>query len=260
MQPAPKAGIFISYRREEAGGDAGRLADDLQERFGPGKIFRDIDNIEPGLDFVEAINQAVGSCAVLLAVIGPHWLTVTDERGRRRLDDPNDFVVLEIEAALSRNVRVIPVLVRDAKMPSAEQLPRSLAKLAQRQAHTLADRSWKTDIAALVTTLEKIVTPDKPWPKPAAGHGFWTRKRVAWAAAGVAVAAVLAIVAALIEDSAAPAPWPTPAFAPTSPLPVQQVLYCCDVWGNRRCPMGVVLPVGSPCFCPYVQGQGAVCR
>ena len=103
--------IFISYRRDEAAYSAGWLFDRLAEHFGDGQIFKDIDSIELGDDFVEMIHRAVGSCDVLLALIGDRWLTTTDEDGARRLDDPNDFVRVEIEAALTRDVRVIPILV-----------------------------------------------------------------------------------------------------------------------------------------------------
>ena len=115
--------IFISYRRIDSAGHVGWLNDDLSERFGQDHIFRDIETIQPGADFVEAIQQAVGSCDVLLAVIGRQWLAVTDATGRRRLDDPDDFVRLEIATALARNIPVIPVLVQGASMPAAHELP-----------------------------------------------------------------------------------------------------------------------------------------
>jgi len=104
--------IFISYRRDDSGGWAGRLYDRISQHFGRDHVFMDIDTIEPGLDFVEVIEQAVGSCDALLALIGRQWLTLTDDDGQRRLDNPEDFVRLEIAAALVRNIRVIPVLVQ----------------------------------------------------------------------------------------------------------------------------------------------------
>src|SRR6516225_1568159 len=112
MPEAEGGGIFVSYRRQESRDFAGRLADRLADRFGERQVFIDADAIEPGVDFDEEISGAVAACQVLLAVIGPNWLTTTDERGRRRLDDPDDFVRLEIEAALAREVRVIPILVQ----------------------------------------------------------------------------------------------------------------------------------------------------
>jgi TIR domain len=98
---------------------AGRLYDRLADRFGEDRVFMDMDKIEPGVDFAEEISQAVAACQVLVAVVGPAWLTATDERGRRRLDDPGDFVRLEIETALTRDVRVIPVLAQGAVMPGS---------------------------------------------------------------------------------------------------------------------------------------------
>ena len=109
--PAASGRIFISYRREETAYPAGWLYDRLADRFGSDQVFKDVDSIELGDDFVEVITRAVGACDVLLALIGQEWLTITDARGRRRLSNPHDFVRLEIEAALTRNVRVIPILV-----------------------------------------------------------------------------------------------------------------------------------------------------
>jgi hypothetical protein len=160
--------IFVSYRREDTRGDAGRLTDNLKAQFGGKQIFRDVETIEAGMDFVDAINKAVGSSAALLAVIGPMWLKVTDRDGRRRIDDPNDFVRLEIAAALSRNIRVIPVLVGGATMPKAEELPAPLESFARRQAHELSDARWDYDVSQLIDTLQRLgVRPlNKPNPGP----------------------------------------------------------------------------------------------
>ncbi|MGH7673781.1 MAG: toll/interleukin-1 receptor domain-containing protein [Gemmatimonadales bacterium] len=148
--------VFISYRRRgESAGYAGRLAAELRDHFGPDQLFRDIEKIEPGLDFVEVITNAVSSCTALIAVIGDDWLTATDAAGRRRLDDPQDFLHLEVATALGRNIRVIPVLVGDASMPRAEQLPEPLKTLARRQAHELSDSRWDYDIQQLIAALEK---------------------------------------------------------------------------------------------------------
>src|SRR4051812_21100669 len=132
------ANIFINYRREDSAGHAGRLFDALSSHFA-GRLFMDVDTLEPGVDFVEAIEQAVGSCEALIVVIGREWLTIEDKAGRRRLDDPGDFVRLEVESALARSIRVIPVLVQDTPMPRAEELPASLARLARRNAIELSD-------------------------------------------------------------------------------------------------------------------------
>src|SRR5829696_3478559 len=123
---APSRGrIFINYRREETAPWAGWLFDRLDARYA-GQVFKDVDSIELGDDFVEVITEAVGSCDVLLALIGDQWVTIADKDGRRRLDNSEDFVRVEIEAALTRNVRVIPILVGGATMPGAEELPPSL--------------------------------------------------------------------------------------------------------------------------------------
>src|ERR1700747_1122745 len=114
MPAAEGGGIFVSYRRQDSSHLAGRLYDHLADRFGEGQVFMDVDTIEPGLDFAEEVTRAVAACQVLVAVIGPAWLTAADGRGRRRLDDPDDFVRLEIETALVRGVRVIPVLAQGA--------------------------------------------------------------------------------------------------------------------------------------------------
>jgi hypothetical protein len=117
--------VFISYRRQESSGLAGRLFDRLAARFGEDRVFMDIDRIELGVDFAEVIAQEVSTCAVLLAVIGPHWLDAADAAGRRRLEDPDDIVRLEIQAALDRDIRVIPILVDGATMPRPQQLRRA---------------------------------------------------------------------------------------------------------------------------------------
>lgn len=151
--PAPGR-IFVSYRREDTAYPAGWLVDRLTEHFGSGQVFKDVDSIELGDDFVEAISAAVGSCDVLLALIGDEWLTVTGDDGRRRLDDPADFVRVEIEAALRRDVRVIPILVDGARMPRAEQLPASLAGLQRRQALELSPNRFDYDTSRLVKVLD----------------------------------------------------------------------------------------------------------
>src|SRR5919201_1232536 len=127
--------IFISYRRQDSPGYAGRLYDALAARLGEERVFIDVGAIEPGADFPQQINEAVRSCDVLLAVIGPEWATVTDARGRRRVDDPDDFVVIEVGTALREpDVKVIPVLVDGARMPMQDELPPALAALSRRQA------------------------------------------------------------------------------------------------------------------------------
>jgi hypothetical protein len=158
--PAPGTGkVFISYRRRETAGHAGRLYDRLSEHFGSERVFMDL-RMEPGVDFVQQIDEAVTSCDALLSLIGAQWLDMRDSHGRRRLDDPDDFARLEVEAALARgNVRVIPVLVQDAQMPVAEQLPESLAPLARRHAIELSDERWDYDVGRLIEVLDRTLGP-----------------------------------------------------------------------------------------------------
>jgi WD40 repeat protein len=161
----PVAGrIFISYRREETAYPAGWLYDRLVEHFGQGKVFKDVDSIALGDDFAEVINAAVAHCDVLLALIGDGWLTITGEDGRRRLEDPGDFVRLEIEAALARGIRVIPVLVDGARMPQAADLPPSLANLVRRQALELSPSRFDFDTGRLLRVLDSSLAEAQARP------------------------------------------------------------------------------------------------
>jgi len=146
--------IFVSYRRADASWPTRWLADRLARQFGSGVVFQDVDSIRPGDDFAAEIEAAVGSCSVLIAVIGPHWPGPDGER--RRLDDPQDWVRLEIEAAIRRGIRIIPVLVDGASMPTAAELPESLHVLARRQAVALNPASL--DIGGLVSVLETALS------------------------------------------------------------------------------------------------------
>jgi len=160
-------GIFISYRREDSPGHAGRIFDRLRSRFGSDVVFMDVAAIEAGVDFVDVLHKAVGSCDALLAVIGPQWLSAT-QGGNRRLDDPRDFVRIEIAGALERNVRVLPVLVEGARVPPVESLPADLQALTRRQAIELRDARWDDDIERLVEGLAKFLKTDSPSLQPAA--------------------------------------------------------------------------------------------
>jgi hypothetical protein len=151
-----KAKIFISYRRRETAGHAGRLYDGLVEHFGADRVFMDV-TMEPGVDFADQIRSAVGSCGALIALIGEEWLEVRDDHGNRRIDDPSDVHRLEIEAALDRNVRVIPALVQDAHLPSTEDLPAALQPLVRRQAVDLSDGRWDYDVGRLTVVLERVL-------------------------------------------------------------------------------------------------------
>ena len=157
MMPGTTRPVFISYRREETRHIAGRLADRLTERLGSTRVFMDVETIEPGVDFAASIARGVASCDVLIALIGPTWSTIVDRRGRRRLDDPDDFVVLEIQAALERGIRVIPVLVDGAVMPDRDDLPEGLQGLARRNAVRLDHETFRSDVAPLLDAVEPIL-------------------------------------------------------------------------------------------------------
>ena len=146
-------GIFISYRREDAEGQSGRLFGDLSAHFGKDSVFMDVEGVEPGLDFRKAIDHEVSACNVLLAVIGKHWIDAKDESGHRRLDDPNDFVRLETATALKRDIPVIPVLVQGARMPRVDQLPADMEALVWRNAVELTHARWDSDIEILIKAL-----------------------------------------------------------------------------------------------------------
>ena len=154
--------IFISYRRDDSEGEAGRLFDDLTGKFGESSVFMDVSDINPGVDFRKAIDDNVATCGVLLAVIGPAWCSIKNATGARRLDDPTDFVRLEIASALARNIAVIPVLVHDAKMPRPEDLPDNLKDLAFRNSVEITHARWKSDVELLNTALERYVAPTAP--------------------------------------------------------------------------------------------------
>ncbi len=167
--PPASGRVFLSYRREDTSGYAGRLHDALTGHFGDERIFRDVDAIEPGADFVQVIEESVRSCGVLVAVIGREWLRCIGADGRRRLDDSEDFVRLEIQTALKRNIPVIPVLVENAPMPAPGDLPASLRELSRRHALAVSDDRWDHDVSRLIARLENIVGPpaaEAPPPPP----------------------------------------------------------------------------------------------
>lgn len=149
------AKIFINYRRDDSAPYAGRLYDRLAGHFGHDQLFMDIDQIEPGEDFVEVIQEKLKVVQVAVALIGKHWLDITDANGQRRLDNPEDWVRLEIEALLARKILVIPLLVGGANAPNSSRLPGSLAALARLQAHEVSDRRFHEDVNKLIRVLEK---------------------------------------------------------------------------------------------------------
>src|SRR5262245_28822469 len=164
---------FISYRRDDAAGYAGRLHEALENRLGRNRVFRDVDTLEPGQDFVEAIESRLADCRVFLAMIGREWLDARDSAGRRRLDQPDDYVRLEIVNALSRrNVRVIPVLIEGASMPPAESLPEDVRPLTRKQAVHLRDDAWDHDVDRLASVIAEVTPTSSARPSSSSPATF----------------------------------------------------------------------------------------
>lgn len=177
--------IFISYRRDDAAAYAGRLYDGLRDRYGDNHVFMDVDRIQPGENFAAVIERCVHNADVVLAVIGETWLTVRNDSGRRRLDDPEDFVRMEIRAALDAGRRVIPVLVGGARMPGEQSLPPALRRLAGLQAVDMSDERWDYDTERLTRSIDKDGKP--------VARRWWIGLGIALAVVVVALAAFMAM-------------------------------------------------------------------
>jgi len=148
--------IFINYRRGDDAGNTGRVCDRLRESFGSQQLFLDVDNIAPGLDYTQVLNQRVSECDVMLSIIGKGWIDARDASGMRRLDKPDDPVRLEIASALSQNKRVIPILVGGAQMPEGGELPEAIKALATRNAVRLTHERFGPEIQGLIKSLRKV--------------------------------------------------------------------------------------------------------
>jgi len=159
--------IFISYRRQDSEGYVGRLYDHLIQHFDRNDVFIDVDNIPPGSDFVKQLEDTVAACEVFIAVIGPQWLTIADERGERRLDQEHDFVRIEVASALMQNKLVIPVLVGQARMPRVYDLPEAIAPLARRNAIELSHQRFSYDVQKLVDSIRGAMSSGQFLKTPA---------------------------------------------------------------------------------------------
>jgi hypothetical protein len=242
--------IFISYRRDDTEGEAGRLFDDLVRSFGEDSVFMDVSDIRPGVDFRKEIDDNVASCGVLLAIIGPSWSSIHDASGNRRLDNPNDFVRLEIGSALARDIAVIPVLVHDAKMPRPEELPENLKDLAFRNSVEITHARWNSDVQLLTNALTRYVSPTassdtKPvhatvavqLPPPTASKQEEPSARPSSVPLklGIVAAAVLALgtVGFFLFPHPKPVPAPpnpTPNIVPVQPEPISSVSAFVGTW------------------------------
>lgn len=201
------AGIFISYRRADSDGWAGRLRDALRVKFG-NRVFQDVESIADGEIFSEVIDRALQECDVALIIIGPNWATASDDTGRR-LNQSDDWVRTETALVLERKIRVIPVLVGGASMPRAEDLPEELRSLTKRQAREIRSNSWDSDVALLTNHLRQIV-----------GRGT---QRPAWHYALASLAFVAIGVFAGIRFFGQPALPPAPAERMTAPAAVAPI-------------------------------------
>jgi hypothetical protein len=214
--------VFISYRRSDGAGFAGRIFDRLQKEFGASRVYRDVDTLEDGKPFPDAIAKQLSQCSVVLVVIGPAWCEARNATGGRRLDDPADWVRIEVTEALRRDVCVIPVIVGGARLPDASELPEAIRDLTRRQARELRDGdTWSGDVDLLVGRIAKELRVFRPLA-PLRSPAFW-----------IAVAVLGAVTIALGlrhsidlnsrspgETSPASAPQPETPPPPAPPMPV----------------------------------------
>jgi hypothetical protein len=198
------SGVFISYRRDDSGGYAGRLFDILSVHFGKENTYMDLDTIQGGDNYATVIEDKVGECDALLAVIGERWLTCVGADGSRRLDMAHDYVRMEIAKALERGVRVIPVLVSGAKMPHQPDLPDDLRLLALHQAMDLRDAHFHTDADQLMDVLKQTVPSITSRPRKVRANRFAV-------AAWCVLAAAVIVVGGLVFWHAKLAAHPDPA-------------------------------------------------
>ncbi|MGH7068870.1 MAG: toll/interleukin-1 receptor domain-containing protein, partial [Acetobacteraceae bacterium] len=203
------SGVFISYRRSDSPDATGRIYDRLVGEFGKAQVFKDVDSIPLGRDFRGHLNDIVGNCGVMLAIVGPRWAEARNPAGQRRLEDADDFVRIELETALARDIPVVPVLVGHAQLPVAAELPGSLASLVFRQSiEVRPDPDFHTDATRLVTALRAILDPAAAAAaaaaaaeqaaaaitRPGAATGRQSSRRLGW----IVATAVLGIAAAVL--------------------------------------------------------------
>ncbi len=201
------SGIFISYRRSDSPDATGRIYDRLVGEFGKAQVFKDVDSIPLGRDFRGHLNDIVGNCGVMLAIVGPHWTEARNPAGQRRLEDPDDFVRIELETALARDIPVVPVLVGHAQLPVAADLPGSLGSLVFRQSIAVRpDPDFHNDATRLVTALRAILDPEAAAAtaaaeqaaaaitRPTAATSAQTARRRDWIIAAMAIVIAVLLV------------------------------------------------------------------
>jgi hypothetical protein len=189
--------VFISYRREITAGEARALFNELLEKLGKNSVFMDVDSIALGRDFRSALQKTLDSCDLMLVLIGRDWANVKDEEGRTRLENPGDFVRLEIGAALRRDIVVTPILVQGAHMPAPEHLPADIRDLVYRNGFELSHNRWESDVAEMIRRLgldiskaagqveQSASAPAPDPPATAADRGTQVRTRRTAGAKGI---------------------------------------------------------------------------
>jgi len=209
--------IFISYRRQDSPGFAGRICDHVSRHFGDDAVFRDVEVLEGGVDFVDAINSALALCGAFILVIGPRWLGATDARGRKRLELPGDFVRMELANALARQIRVIPLLVDGATMPAVDDLPEDLKAIVRRHAIEITDGRFESDIEQVIRSLESalgrpsrmapvVSSPSAPAPAPmATSSGGAVPNYLVWSIVSTACLCMPLGIVAIVQSNKAAA-------------------------------------------------------
>ena len=178
--------VFISYRRDDTAGEAGRLADDLSEKFGGSRVFIDVDSIPLATNFEDRIHAALDSCQVVFVLIGSEWLSARLPSGERRLDVEHDYLRQEVAAALERSqVAVVPVLVEGARMPSPEDLPPDISALAKINAVDLSHKRWRADVGTLAAIAQRY-------------DAWWLRVLTWLRARAIRTALILVLAAAIV--------------------------------------------------------------
>ncbi|MEB2779852.1 toll/interleukin-1 receptor domain-containing protein [Algoriphagus sp. C2-6-M1] len=200
-----KGKIFISYRQSDTQSEASRLKEDLEEVFGEENVFFDIETLEPGLNFADAIEKTIRQSKVVLVLIGPTWADVKDDEGNLRLFNENDWVRREVAMALTmEDTRVIPILLKKASLPTADGLPDNIKSLAEKHWKEITISRWRYDVGVLIKSIEHVIPPIKkpepepsprprPIPKP---QKSWWAKNYLW----VLIVFIVLLILALIPD------------------------------------------------------------
>lgn len=186
--------IFISYRVQDTAGETGRLVDDLKQHFADDQLFMDIDNLEPGVEFPEVIEKYLLTCQVMLVIIGPNWIG-NRNNGTARINDPNDWIRMEVSSALQRKILIIPILVDGASFPKEEELPPEIRPLLNRQSYELSNKRWQYDTDRLIDFLINIVgIASKKTKDSVKGVSTFSKKFWIYMVSGLAVILIVSLI------------------------------------------------------------------